>query len=73
MNEDHLHRLLYETETWNEWRRKHPKIRPDLSPDELNRLTSKGTLERNHSIFERFQEKNFRGIDLHEADLRGAK
>jgi hypothetical protein len=73
MNEDHLHGLLYETETWNEWRRKHPKVRPDLSHAELNRLASKATLERNDSIFERFQERNFRGIDLHEADLRGAK
>ena len=73
MNGDHLHRLLYATETWNEWRRKHPKIRPDLSHAELNRLASKATLERNDSIFERFQERKLRGIDLHEANLRGAK
>jgi transcription initiation factor IIF auxiliary subunit len=73
MNEDHLHKLLYETNSWNEWRQKHPKLRPDLGYAELNQLASKATLERNSSIFERFQKRGFQGIDLHEADLHGPK
>jgi hypothetical protein len=73
MNEQHLHKILYETTTWNEWRQEHPSIRPDLSNVELNTLASKATLERNNSLFARFQKRTFQGIDLHEADLRGAK
>jgi hypothetical protein len=73
MNEKHLHKLRYETETWNEWRRKRPKTRIDLSNAEINSLASKALLDSNKYIFRHFQERDFRGIDLHKANLHFAK
>src|SRR5688500_8366548 len=73
MNEDHLNRLRYQTETWNVWRQQHPEICPDLSGAEINSLASKSTLERANSIFRRFQTREFQGLDLHSANLCQAK
>lgn len=73
MEKTHVDRLLYETSSWNEWRRMHPEICPDLSDAELNPQATKSTLDRSGSIFERFQRKGFRDLDLHGANLRSAK
>ena len=63
----------YQTETWNEWRRQHPKICPNLSNAVLNSLASKSTLDSEKYIFRHFQKRDFQGLDLHDADLHGAK
>ena len=73
MNADHLHRLSSQPDTWNEWRRKHPQVRPDLSGTRLNSQASRSTLDSNKRIFRIFQERSFQNIDLHDADLRLSK
>ena len=73
MNKDHLHRLCYQTQSWNKWRLQCPEVRPDLSNAVLNQLASKSTLGRDRSIFRNFQEAHFQGIDLKNSDLRAVK
>src|SRR5688572_7497496 len=73
MNEQHLTKFLEGKEIWNQWRSKHPEIRPDLSHAVLNRLATKSNLDRKNSIFKNFQKRYYQGVDLHNADLHGAK
>lgn len=73
MNKDDLHRLCYQTQSWNRWRLQCPEVRPDLSNAVLNRLATKSTLSRDRSVFRRFQEAYFQGIDFKNSDLHGVK
>jgi hypothetical protein len=73
VDEDHLRRLRYESTRWNEWRREHPSERPDLRGAQINWHASKSTLGRTRSVFRQFEDFHLRGVDLHDADLRGAK
>ena len=73
MNEQHLNMLRSGVAAWNEWRAQHPDVRPDLSEATLNFLATKSTLDRNNSIFERFQRRNYQAANLDNVDLRAAK
>lgn len=73
MNEQHLSHLRSGVENWNEWRKRHPNLQPDLSHATLNFLAAKSTLDRNNSVFEPFQRRNFQGADLRNVNLSGAK
>jgi len=73
VNDDHLRRLRYDPGSWNAWRREHPSERPDLSGAQLNWHTSKSTLGRTRSGFRQFQDQHLRGVDLHDANMSGAK
>jgi TIR domain-containing protein/pentapeptide repeat protein len=72
MNKNHLRRLRDGTAAWNEWRRR-SATRPDLADAEINFLASKSTLPHRKSVFARFEERSFYGVDLHDADLRRTK
>ncbi len=60
-NEKHLAILKQGIRTWNQWRDKHPDIRPDLSDANLGKANLS---EAN------FSRTNLWKADLHEADLR---
>jgi hypothetical protein len=70
MNEEHLQKLRYETNSWNQWRRDNPEICPDLSSAVINSSATNSTLASHKSIFSIFQQKSFKGIDLRRANLR---
>ena len=58
---------------WNEWRKKHPDIQPDLLGTTLRRAyleeaNLRGAILRGANL----QNANLGGATLHEADLRGA-
>ena len=60
-NEKHLAILKGGIQTWNQWRDKHPEIRPDLSEANLGKANlSQANLS----------QANLWKADLHEADLR---
>lgn len=55
-NEEHLAVLKKGVEAWNEWRRKNPKVKPDLTDTQISSTTLGG--------------ENFEKIDLSDANLR---
>lgn len=73
MTKEHLHKLLYETETWNDWRQQNLHIRPDLSRAVINSLAAKSTLDRVNGPFRIFQERTYQDIDFLYSDLHLAK
>lgn len=78
MNPQHLEQLRTGTASWNEWRRRHPNIRPDLSGAELNRL-NKSLLHHRAGpgqrpfAFQIFRTKRLDGVDLNGANLQNSK
>jgi len=62
-NEEHLAIIKQGVETWNQWRKENPDIRPDLSGANLSQLDLG---------FANLSEAALWGADLSEADLRGA-
>jgi hypothetical protein len=78
MNPQHLEQLRTGTASWNEWRRRHPNIRPDLSGAELNRLNKSLLHHRagpgqQPSAFQIFRTKLLDGVDLNGANLQNSK
>ena len=77
-NKEHLARLKQGIKNWNDWRRKHPEIDPDLSRASLSKIDlSRTNLSRvNFSEADlsgaRFNKANLTGARLHKADLFGA-
>ena len=61
--ESHLEILQQGTQAWNDWRAKHPSVRPELSEADLSDMDlSQANLA----------ETNLSGADLYGADLCGA-
>jgi uncharacterized protein YjbI with pentapeptide repeats len=77
-NQEHLKILEQGTDVWNEWRKQHPEIRPDLRFAHLNGAHLNGTHLRGADLYEtKLSRANLRGADLSfahlsRADLNGA-
>jgi hypothetical protein len=79
-NQEHLEILKQGVKVWNEWRREHPDIRPDLRGiifkhmiDELNsddRITNK--LPQEDQLRTIVKGRDFSAIDLSQVNLNGA-
>ncbi len=72
-NQEHLDLLKQGVETWNQWRKEHPDIVPDLSganlyDADLSIANLGGANLSKAMLF----KADLRGADLHKADLRGA-
>ena len=68
-NPKHLAKLKEGAEAWNEWRRTHPKISPDLYGADL----SNAKLAKTNLRSARLQKANLNHARLRWADLRGAQ
>ena len=78
-NPEHLAILKQGVGVWNQWRAKHPAVRPDLSGEDFSHGWTASNV---HYIFRdlpsaAFLDANFENVDLthtqlHYADLRGA-
>jgi hypothetical protein len=66
-NQEHHDILRQGVDVWNNWRREHPEIRPDLSEADL----SKAKLSRANLRGARLRRANLRGANLIGADLAG--
>lgn len=67
-NPEHLAKLKEGVEAWNQWRRQHPEIRPDLSKADLG----KADLIKVNLTWADLQEANLDGASLDCGDLVGA-
>lgn len=67
-NQEHLNILMRGREAWNEWRKEHPELRPDLS-----RASLRGSYLGKANLSEvNLSGANLSGANLIEADLSGA-
>lgn len=87
-NEEHLALLRQGAETWNQWRKKHRRVIPDLAKADLHNLNlgdvnlkqanlaqanlSQTNLTQAQLVNANLQEANLLGSDLRGANLRGA-
>ncbi len=77
-NQEHLDILKQGVETWNQWRKEHPKVRPDLSRTDLhefylnNMNLSEVHLDNSDLNKAELRGANLYRADLSETDLRGA-
>lgn len=70
-NQKHL-KILKQGNIWNQWRREHPDVQPDLSRVDLSRTDLSGIdLSRSGLQLTRLFLSNLRGADLRGADLYG--
>jgi uncharacterized protein YjbI with pentapeptide repeats len=67
-NEEHLAQLVQGVDSWNQWREKNPKVRPDLSGADLRGADLRGADLRGADL----HEATLYWADLSEANLRGA-
>lgn len=67
-NREHLDILAQGSKAWNAWRKKHPKIKPDLSTISL-RDSSFGAIDFSHTYLE---NSDMRGADFTAANFQGA-
>ncbi|GHO98888.1 hypothetical protein KSF_089360 [Reticulibacter mediterranei] len=68
-NEEHVKILRQGVAVWNEWRKKYPEVRPDLSSDAFDDFNKVG---RNNLVGINLQGANLQGIDFSFASLRAA-
>ncbi len=67
-NQEHLAILKQGVETWNQWRKEHPHIRPDFGRANLNGANLKrADLDRT-----KLSRANFHKADLYKVDFKGA-
>src|SRR5690348_13089805 len=74
-NKEQVDRLHWQgVADWNQWRKEHPEIRPDLSGADLSNVEIPGAtfLEAALTRICRFNNANFREADLSGANLNGA-
>ena len=62
-NEEHLDILRQGVEAWNQWRKEHPNIQPDLASADLNRADLRGA---------NLSNANLSDADLHDTNLSNA-
>ena len=67
-NPEHLEILMEGVEQWNEWRKEHPDVRPDLREAYLDGADLRGADLSTANLF----VAHLAGADLREADLRDA-
>lgn len=73
-NEEHLALLKQDRTAWDQWRREHPEIQPDLSDADLSGTDLRGVdLHRAGLIGANLREARLSGADLHRANLIGAR
>ena len=72
-NQEHLAILTQGVAVWNQWRREHPEVEPDLSEADLSDADLSGAdLHAANLIFATHSGVNLSGTDLSQADLYGA-
>ena len=62
-NQEHLDILKQGVEVWNQWRKEHPNIQPDLASADLNRVDLRGA---------NLSDANLSDADLHYTNLSNA-
>jgi hypothetical protein len=73
-NPEHLEKLRQGVQAWNEWRREHPRIKPDLQGAELNDLQLAGAnLNETDLRRAKLHLAKLYAATLYDADLRGAE
>ena len=74
-NQEHLDLLKQGVEAWNQWRKEHPNVEPDLSEADLNRADlfkadfTNSNLRRANINRANLMDADLSGADLREADL----